>query len=99
MTDFNSNDSRKDDDVREEDRLLNIDEAARFLNVAASSLYHMIARPGCQMPVIRLSARCVRFRRRALIEWVDTLSRPNKEKKFEDAQTCRSKSAIKKEKQ
>jgi|SRR5579872_2946344 len=99
MTDFIGHDSRKDDDVRDEDRLLNIVEAARFLNVAPSSLYHMIARPGSRIPVVRLSARCVRFRRRALIEWLDTLSRPNGQKNFEDAQSYRPKSAIKKEKQ
>jgi predicted DNA-binding transcriptional regulator AlpA len=66
--------SRNEGGIGEEERLLTIVDAARFLNVAPSSLYHMIARPGSRIPVIRLSARCVRFSRRALVEWVEALS-------------------------
>jgi excisionase family DNA binding protein len=62
----------KDDVVAGEDRLLTVLEAAHFLNIAPGSLYHLISQR--RIPVIRLSARCVRFSRPALMEWVASLS-------------------------
>ena len=58
----------------QEDHLLTVVEAARFLNLAPGSLYHLISQR--RIPVIRLSSRCVRFSRRALMEWVESLTHP-----------------------
>ena len=58
----------------EEDRLWTIIEAARFLNLSPQSLYHFISQQ--RVPVVRISSRCVRFSRRALLEWVESLSQP-----------------------
>jgi excisionase family DNA binding protein len=57
-----------------EDRLLTVVEAARFLNLSAGGLYHLISQR--RIPVVRISSRCVRFSRRALLEWVESLSQP-----------------------
>jgi len=43
-----------------EDKLINIREAARFLDVAVGSLYHMVSQR--RIPCVRLSKRCLRFR-------------------------------------
>lgn len=64
--------SPKTDVVADEDRLLTVVEAAHFLNIAPGSLYHLISQR--RIPVIRLSSRCVRFSRAALVEWVESLT-------------------------
>jgi excisionase family DNA binding protein len=59
--------------IVEEDRLLTAVETARFLNLKnVGTVYHMVHAK--RLPVIRLSARCIRFSRRALLEWVQTLT-------------------------
>jgi excisionase family DNA binding protein len=58
----------------EKDGLLTVVEAARFLNLAPGSLYHLISQQ--RVPVIRISSRCVRFSRHALMEWLESLSHP-----------------------
>jgi len=60
--------------TEDEDRLWTVVEAARFLNLAPGSLYHLISQQ--RIPVIRISSRCVRFSRRALLEWVESLTQP-----------------------
>ena len=52
----------------QDDRLWTIGEAAQFLGLQKSSMYHLISQG--RVPVIRISSRCVRFSRRALLEWV-----------------------------
>lgn len=59
----------------DEDRLLTAVEAAHFLNLKnVGTVYHMVNSK--RLPVIRLSARCIRFSRRALLEWVENLTQP-----------------------
>jgi len=55
----------------EEDRLLTVVEAAR-LNLSPGTLYHLISQR--RIPVVRISSRCVRFRRQALIVWIESLT-------------------------
>ncbi len=58
------------DVVAEEDRLLTAGEAARLLNLKnVGTIYHMVSQK--RIPVVKLSARCIRFRRLALMEWVE----------------------------
>jgi excisionase family DNA binding protein len=57
---------------QEADRLLTVTEAAMFLRLAPGSLYHLISQR--RIPVVRISARCVRFSRAALQEWIESLS-------------------------
>jgi excisionase family DNA binding protein len=56
----------------EEDRLLRVDEAARLLGLSVGGLYHL----GNQMrvPVVRISSRCIRFSRCALLKWIEKLT-------------------------
>ena len=56
------------------DRLWTVTEAACFLGLARGSLYHLISER--RVPVVRISSRCVRFSRRALIEWVQSRTEP-----------------------
>jgi excisionase family DNA binding protein len=56
----------------EDDRLLTVAEAARYLNLSVGGLYHLISQR--RIPVVRISSRCVRFRRAALQEWIESLS-------------------------
>jgi excisionase family DNA binding protein len=58
--------------IEKEDRLLTVIEAARFLNLSAGGLYHLISQR--RIPVIRISSRCVRFRRQALVAWIESLT-------------------------
>jgi len=59
---------------RSDDRLLTVVEAARFLNITPGGLYHMISSPDSRIPAIRISARCVRFSRNALLKWLDEMT-------------------------
>jgi excisionase family DNA binding protein len=52
------------------DRLMKITEAAQFLAVEPTSLYHMVSQG--RVPCIRLSKRCLRFRRSDLEAWIAT---------------------------
>jgi excisionase family DNA binding protein len=58
--------------IEMEDRLLTVAEAARFLNLAPGSLYHLVSQH--RIPVIRLSRRCIRFRRQSLLAWIEGLT-------------------------
>ena len=70
----NGSGSSKSEAIADNDRLLTVAEAARFLNLAPGSLYHLISQR--RIPVIRLSSRCVRLSRSMLMEWLETLSEP-----------------------
>ncbi|MBZ5720087.1 MAG: helix-turn-helix domain-containing protein [Acidobacteriia bacterium] len=48
--------------------LLDVREAAWLLRLFPGTLYHMVAEG--RVPCIRLSRRCLRFRRSDLDEWV-----------------------------
>jgi excisionase family DNA binding protein len=50
-----------------EDRLLKMEEVARLTGLALGSVYHLISQG--RLPVVRLSARCVRTRLSDLHEW------------------------------
>jgi excisionase family DNA binding protein len=59
---------------QEQDRLLNIVDAAKFLGLSVGGLYHLVSQH--RVPVIRISARCIRFSRGALLKWLAELSQP-----------------------
>ena len=52
--------------------LLTVVEAAEFLKLSPGSLYHLVSEK--RVPVIRISSCCIRFSRRALLEWVESLT-------------------------
>jgi excisionase family DNA binding protein len=57
----------------DEDRLLTAVEAAQLLNLKnVGTIYQMVSAK--RIPVIKLSARCIRFRRKALLEWVESMA-------------------------
>jgi predicted DNA-binding transcriptional regulator AlpA len=52
------------------DRLLNVFEVAAILGVATGTVYHMVSR----LPVVRLSARCLRFQESAIRRLIEALA-------------------------
>jgi excisionase family DNA binding protein len=66
--------SVKGKEVVEEDRLLTVVEAARLLNLSVGGLYHKVS--ARQIKVVKLSARCIRFRRQDLLEWIESKTQP-----------------------
>lgn len=60
------------DSLDDRDRLLTVHEAAQFLHLSCGTLYHLISQK--RVPVIKISCRCVRFSRRALLLWLESLT-------------------------
>lgn len=56
----------------DKDRLLKVPEAAALLGISPLSLYRFISQG--RLPVVRISARCVRFSRAQLLEWIEGLT-------------------------
>jgi len=58
-------------DLEDEDRLYTEEGAAQFLRVTTRSLQNWRTRPHGPMgpPYVRISSRCIRYRRRDLIAW------------------------------
>lgn len=54
------------------DQLLTVSETADLLRLKSASVYHLVSRK--KIPVIKLSARCIRFSRNSLLKWVASLS-------------------------
>jgi excisionase family DNA binding protein len=54
------------------DRLMNVNEVAEFLGLAAGTIYHLVSQR--RLPCIRLSARCLRFRCSDLEEFIANLA-------------------------
>lgn len=55
------------------ERLLRVDEVARLLGVAEGSVYHWVSASRIK-GVVRLGSRCLRFQRRALMEWIESMT-------------------------
>jgi excisionase family DNA binding protein len=55
-----------------DDRLMDVKEVARFLNLAPGTIYHFVSEK--RLPCIRLSARCLRFRRSDLEKLIANLA-------------------------
>ena len=51
-----------------EDHLINVKQVAELLGLVPGSVYHLISQR--RLPVVRLSARCVRFRRSDIDRWI-----------------------------
>jgi excisionase family DNA binding protein len=52
-----------------DDALVTVTEAAEYLRVAPGSLYHWVSEG--RVPVVRFSARCIRFRRSDIDTWLE----------------------------
>jgi excisionase family DNA binding protein len=52
------------------DHLMNVSEVAEFLGLSKGTIYHLVSQQ--RVPCIRLSNRCVRFRRSDLEAWIAT---------------------------
>ena len=55
-----------------EDKLLTINEVSELTGLAVGTLYHFVSER--RIPVVRLSKRCIRFRKRDLSDWIQTLT-------------------------
>jgi len=64
----------KEIDRSADDCLWTVTEAAKYLRLNKYSLYHLVSQK--RIPVVKLSARCIRFRRSELQRWVESLSHP-----------------------
>ena len=53
--------------------LIDIQELSELTGIAVGTLYHWV-RSEARIPCVRLSARCLRFRREEIIEWINQLS-------------------------
>lgn len=52
--------------------LIDIRELSQLTGIAVGTLYHW-ARSEDRIPCVRLSARCLRFRREEIIDWINQL--------------------------
>ena len=50
--------------------IMRIQEAAEYLSVSVGTLYHWVSEG--RIPVVRISARCIRFRRADLDGWLES---------------------------
>jgi len=58
--------------ILSEDKLLPINEVSELTGLAVGTLYHFVSEK--RIPVVRLSRRCIRFRKRDLSDWIQTLT-------------------------
>jgi excisionase family DNA binding protein len=58
----------------EQDRLMKIEEAAAYLGLTPGTLYHLVSQR--RIPVVRLSKRCLRFKKSKLDKLIETKSFP-----------------------
>ena len=54
------------------DELLTIRQLAEWTGLAVGTLYRLSSEK--RLPVVRLSCRCIRFRRRDIQRWIEELS-------------------------
>jgi excisionase family DNA binding protein len=55
------------------DALLTVHDVAELLGLSVGSVYHLISQK--RIPVVKLSSRCVRFRRSDIDAWIASLAR------------------------
>jgi excisionase family DNA binding protein len=75
------------------DCLLTVPEAAQLLKLSVGTVYHLISEK--RVPVIKMSPRCVRFSRQALLVWLDDLTQPVAD--FSDANQRRERLRVSKD--
>ena len=51
--------------------LIDIRELSRLTGIAIGTLYHWAA--DGRLPCVRFSARCLRFKRESILQWIDEL--------------------------
>jgi excisionase family DNA binding protein len=54
--------------------LLTVHDVAKLLGLSVGSVYHLISQK--RVPVVKLSARCVRFKKADLDAWIAQMSVP-----------------------
>jgi predicted DNA-binding transcriptional regulator AlpA len=54
------------------DRLCDVKDVAEFLGLAPNSIYHMASEG--RLPVVRISARCLKFRPSEILAWIERKS-------------------------
>ena len=65
--------STKASALADEDCLLTAVDAARLLNLKnVGTIYQMVSTR--RIPVVKLSARCIRFSRKALLQWIESMT-------------------------
>lgn len=62
------------------DRLLTIKELSELTGLKVGTLYHLVSAK--RVPVVRISRRCIRFRRSSLETWFEQLTQKPEEKEW-----------------
>jgi len=55
-----------------DDRLMNVREVAELLGLSPGTVYHLASQR--RIPVVRLSARCLKFRHSEILAWIESKS-------------------------
>jgi excisionase family DNA binding protein len=63
-------------DEFDEDRLMDVNDVAKLLGLAPGTIYHLVSQG--RIPFIRLSARCLKFRRSDILPWIERKSQKEK---------------------
>jgi excisionase family DNA binding protein len=58
------------------DRLMNVNGVAELLGLATGTIYHLVSQR--RISFVRLSARCLRFRRSEILAWIELKSQREK---------------------
>jgi len=56
--------------------LWDVNDVAQYLGLARGSIYHLVSRK--EIPVIKISARCIRFSKKAIDAWLARRSHPSR---------------------
>jgi excisionase family DNA binding protein len=58
----------KDSDEKDQPLLIDIRELSRLTGLRRGTLYHQVSEG--KLPVVRLSSRCIRFRKSDIEQWI-----------------------------
>jgi excisionase family DNA binding protein len=64
------------------DGLLDVKDVAEFLGLAVGTVYHLVSQR--RIPVVRLSPRCLKFRRSEIEAWIESKSETEKKRVLDD---------------
>jgi excisionase family DNA binding protein len=55
-----------------QENLMNVKQVAELLGLSPGTVYHLASQQ--RIPVVRLSARCLKFRRSEILLWIESKS-------------------------
>lgn len=70
------------EEIMTQDRLMNVREVAELLGLSPGTIYHLASQR--RIPVVRLSARCLKFRHSEILAWIEGKSQKETSDERED---------------